>query len=75
MKSYLTVKVQTRAAKPGVEKTGEREYKVSVKAAPTQGKANAEVIGILAQHLGIARSQLKIVRGETSRHKLVAVSL
>ena len=75
MKSYLTVKVHVRAAKPGVEKTGEREYKVSVKAAPTRGKANAEVIGLLAQHLGIARSQLKIVRGETSRHKLVVVDL
>ncbi len=75
MKSYLTVKVQTRAAEPRVEKTGEREYKVSVKAAPTKGKANAEVIGLLAQHLGIARSQLKIVRGETSRHKLVVVDL
>jgi uncharacterized protein (TIGR00251 family) len=75
MKSYLTVRVQTRAAMPGVEKTGEAEYRVSVKAAPTKGKANAEVIGILAQHLGIARSQLKIVRGETSRRKLVAVNL
>ena len=75
MKSYLTVKVRTRAAEPRVEKTGEREYKVSVKAAPTKGKANAEVIGLLAQHLGIARSQLKIVRGETSRHKLVVVDL
>ncbi|MCX6577491.1 MAG: DUF167 domain-containing protein [Candidatus Aminicenantes bacterium] len=75
MKSYLTVKVQTRAAEPRVEKTGEREYKVSVIAAPTKGKANAEVIGLLAQHLGIARSQLKIVRGETSRHKLVVVDL
>ncbi len=75
MKSYLTVKVQTRAAEPRVEKTGEREYKVSVKAAPTKGKANAEVIGLLAQHLGIARSQLKIVRGEISRHKLVVVDL
>jgi uncharacterized protein (TIGR00251 family) len=75
MKSYLTIRVQTRAAKPGVEKTGETEYRISVKAAPTKGKANAEVIGILARHLGIARSQLKIVQGETSRHKLVAVNL
>lgn len=75
MKSYLTVKVHARAAKSEVEKTGDREYKVRVKAAPTKGKANAEVIGLLARQLGVARSQLKIVRGETSRHKLVVVDL
>jgi uncharacterized protein (TIGR00251 family) len=75
MKSYLTVKVQARAAKPGVEKTGERAYKVHVKAAPSKGEANAEVIGLLARQLGVARSQFKIVRGETSRYKLVVVDL
>jgi uncharacterized protein YggU (UPF0235/DUF167 family) len=72
MKSYLTVKVQARAAKPGVEKTGEREYKVHVKAAPSKGEANAEVIELLASYLNVPRSSLKIVRGGTSRHKLIA---
>ena len=75
MKSYLTVKVRARAAKPGVEKTGEREYRVSVKAAPTGGKANGEVIEILASYLNVPRSCLTIIRGETSHHKLVAFDL
>ena len=72
MRSYLTVKVHARAAKPGVEKTGEREYRVSVKAAPTKGKANAEVMELLASFLNVPRSSLTIVRGETSHHKLIA---
>jgi uncharacterized protein (TIGR00251 family) len=75
MRSYLTVKVHARASKPGVEKTGEREYKVSVKAAPTKGKANAEVIELLASYLNVPRSSLTIVRGETSHHKLIAFDL
>ena len=75
MKSTLVVKVQTRAAKPRIEKIGEREYKVSVKAAPTKGKANAEVIQLLASYLKVPRSCLTIVRGETSRHKLIAFDL
>jgi len=75
MKSYLTVKVHVRAAKPGVEKIGERDYKVSVKAAPTRGKANAEVIELLASYLNVPRSCLTIVRGETSHQKLVAFDL
>jgi len=75
MKSTLTVKVQARAAKPGVEKTGEREYKIRVKAAPSKGEANAEVIELLASYLNLPRSSLKIVRGETSRHKLIVFDL
>lgn len=71
MKSYLSVKVETRAAERGVEKTGEREYKVSVKAAPTKGKANAEVIELLASYLDVPRSCLTIVRGASSHHKLI----
>jgi uncharacterized protein (TIGR00251 family) len=72
MKSYLTVKVHARAAKSEVEKTGEREYKVRVKAAPTKGKANAEVIELLSSYLDVPRSCLTIVRGASSQHKLIA---
>jgi uncharacterized protein YggU (UPF0235/DUF167 family) len=43
-----------------------------VKAAPTKGKANAEVIGLLSSYLDVPRSCLIIVRGETSHHKLIA---
>jgi uncharacterized protein (TIGR00251 family) len=75
MKSTLVVKVRTRASNPGIEKIGEREYQVSVKAAPTKGKANAEVIQLLASYLNIPRSCLTIVRGQTSRHKLIAFDL
>jgi uncharacterized protein YggU (UPF0235/DUF167 family) len=72
MKSYLTVKVHARAAKPGVKKNGERKYEIRVKAAPTKGKANAEVIELLAAYLNVPRSTLTMIRGETSQHKLIA---
>jgi len=75
MTSILAVKVRTRAAKPGVEQTGERQYKISVKAAPTKGEANAEVIELLASYLNVPRSHLTIVRGASSRHKLIAFDL
>jgi uncharacterized protein (TIGR00251 family) len=75
MKSTLVVRVQTRASKPGIEKIGEREYKINVKAAPTKGKANAEVIRILASYLDVPGSCFTIVRGQTSHHKLIAFDL
>lgn len=45
--------------------------KISVRAAPEKGKANAEVIEVLAEWLGVARKQVRIVGGETSRNKRV----
>jgi uncharacterized protein (TIGR00251 family) len=43
-------------------------------AAPAQrGKANDAVLRLLAAALGIERRRLRIVRGETSRQKVVSV--
>jgi uncharacterized protein (TIGR00251 family) len=47
------------------------ELKLSVRAAPEHGKANAEVIEVLAALLGLPRKQVHVVAGATSRHKRV----
>ena len=47
--------------------------KVAVAAVPERGKANAELVSFLAAAWGIAKSRLRIVRGETSRSKTVLV--
>jgi len=73
MPVHITVKVQPRSLKPGIEKTGEREYRVRVKASPDKGQANAEVIELIAQHFHIPRSCVKIARGQTSRIKMLII--
>jgi len=42
---------------------------VKVTAAPDKGKANAAVINLLAKKLGVAKSTLTLVKGETDRNK------
>ena len=44
-----------------------------VTAPPVEGAANAACRAFLADLLGIAQSRIFIVRGETSRHKLLRV--
>jgi len=44
-----------------------------VRAKPEDGKANAAVLGLLADALGIAPSRLELLRGATSREKLVRI--
>jgi uncharacterized protein YggU (UPF0235/DUF167 family) len=48
--------------------------RVRVRAAAVDGAANAALIELLAQQLGVRRSSVVIVRGTTSRAKLVALS-
>ena len=72
-KIFLTVKVQPRARKPGVEKLSNEEYKVRVLAPPSKGEANREVIETLASHFNLPSSRVKIVRGHKSRRKLVMI--
>jgi len=48
-------------------------WKVKVAAAPEKGKANRALVEFLAGHLGVAKSRIRIVSGETSQLKRVQV--
>lgn len=71
LKIWLSVKPQARQEK--VEKLSEGEYRVSVRAAAREGKANEAVIELLAEHFSVPKSSLRIVRGEKSKRKLVEI--
>ncbi|PZP40144.1 MAG: hypothetical protein DI585_01800 [Pseudomonas fluorescens] len=47
--------------------------RVYVTVVPEDGKANKAVLGLLAKHLGVAKSRLEIVQGSTSRDKVVVL--
>lgn len=67
----LKVKVQPRARQQKVQKIGEGEYTVRVLSPPYEGKANKEVIAVLASHFHLPPSRVKILRGKKSREKTV----
>jgi len=75
MELRLRVKVQPRARKRGVDWLGPGECRVRVLAPPLEGKANKEVLEVLAGDLGLAAGRLTIVRGEKASHKVVAVEV
>ncbi len=47
--------------------------RVRVSAVPDKGKANAAVIVLLAKALGVSKSSITLVSGDTSRMKTLAV--
>ena len=48
--------------------------KIKLTAPPVDGKANAALIAFLAKKLGIAKSRITIIRGETSRRKTIHIA-
>lgn len=69
----LAVHVQPRARKSEVAGTHGDALKVRVTAPPEGGRANEEVVRILADALGVPRSAVEIVAGHTSRRKRVRI--
>ena len=65
--------MQPKAKKVGVEKISEDTYRVRVHAAPDKGAANKEVISSLAEYFAVPPSKIRIVRGQTSRSKVVLI--
>ena len=49
-------------------------FKVKLTAAPVEGKANSALIELLSEHFGVAKSKIRIVRGGTSKNKMIEIS-
>jgi uncharacterized protein len=78
MACVIAVRVTPRSSRPGIGgwregADGREELDIRVAAAPTDGEANAAVIKLLAKELGVPKSLIEIVAGETSRHKRIGV--
>jgi hypothetical protein len=69
----FAVRVTPRASARGVGGERDGALLVRVTAPPAEGKANAAVVAILAEALGVPRSAVVIERGQTGRTKRVSV--
>jgi uncharacterized protein (TIGR00251 family) len=68
----LHVRLTPRADREAVVLDGEL-VRARVSAPPVGGQANMALVKLLARALGVSKSRLTIVRGETARDKLVRV--
>ena len=67
------MRLQPRARR--TEVVGERAGAIVIRvtAPPVDGKANAALCAFVAERAGVPQSQVSVVRGQTSRDKLVRV--
>jgi uncharacterized protein (TIGR00251 family) len=70
----VTVQVMPNAKKSEVVGVIDDALKIRLHAQPIEGKANDALVRFLADALGIPKSTVSILRGHTSKRKIVAIA-
>ncbi len=71
----VTVRVRAKpgSSRRGIIRVAEDALVIGLNSPPEKGRANDELIEILARLAGVPRSALAIVRGAGGREKLIAI--
>jgi len=67
----LSVKVQPRASVNEIGEPMGNELRIKVTAPPVDSAANEALIRLLAKKLDCPRNRIELVKGNTSRHKVL----
>ena len=70
----LTVKVKPNARASRLEAQADGTWRAELKSPPVDGKANAELITLVAKHFGVTKSAVAITSGAGARMKRVEIT-
>lgn len=70
----LQIRVKPKARISALQALDDGTWLAQLRAAPVDGKANAELIELVARHFGCPKARVSIKTGTTGRVKLVHVS-
>lgn len=73
MSCTIVVKVIPKSSRSEIVSWNGEILKVRLKAVPEKGEANDELIRLLSEEFKVAKSLITIVRGHTSREKIVRI--
>ncbi len=69
----IEVKVEPRSSKKGIAGVLDNMLKVKLTAPPVEGEANEQLIEVLAEAAGVRKSNIRILRGQSSKRKTVEI--
>ncbi len=72
-RANFPIRVQPKSSRDQVVGYRDGVLQLRVTAPPDKGRANAAVVALLADALGVAKSRVRIVRGQSSRDKVLTV--
>lgn len=70
----FNIKVLPRSSRCEIAGIQDDALKIKITAPPVDGKANNECIRFLSDRLGIKKSRITIISGQTSKNKRIAIS-
>ncbi len=70
----IALRVITNAKKREIKMEGS-SLKIKLISSPREGKANQELVNFLSSIFGVKKSEIKIIRGEKERKKLLSLPL
>ena len=70
----IKIKVEPRSSKSGIVGLYGDALKVKLTSPPVEGKANKELVEVLAKECGIRKGDIEIVSGKSSKNKLVRIA-
>ncbi len=71
--NWLAVKVTPNASRNEIIGFTGGVLQVRIAASPVKGKANKELTDFLSKALGVRKSSISIIKGQTSRNKVIAI--
>jgi len=70
----IKIKVEPRSSKAGIVGPYGDALKVKLTSPPVEGKANKELIEVLARELKVKKKDIEIVSGQSSKNKVVRIN-
>jgi uncharacterized protein YggU (UPF0235/DUF167 family) len=70
----ISVRAKPRSSVSSLETDASGNWIARLKSSPVDGKANAELISLIAKHFGCPKASVVVISGATARLKLVRVS-
>ena len=71
----IEVKVEPRSSQKGIGGVMDNNVlKVKLTSPPVEGAANEQLIEVIAEELKVKRAQVKVIRGQSSKRKVVEIT-
>ena len=72
--TIIRVKVKPNARQTSLEQLADGSWLARVRSPATEGKANRELLALVAGHFGCPKAAVSVKSGATSRTKLVRIA-
>ena len=73
MHTDIKIKLTPRSGKNHLLGREGEHYRIKVSAPPVEGLANRALVALISERLGIAKRDIEITSGKSSRHKILRI--